>query len=200
MKAIFSTLQSSIRDLLPIVLVIAFFQVVVLQQALPNVLDILLGTLFAVIGLSLFIRGLEMGLFPIGESMARAFAKKGSVAWLLIFSFCLGFGTTVAEPALIAVAAEAANVAAEAGAITNSTEARASYSNGLRMTFALSVGFAIVIGVLRILRNWPIQYLIIGAIFWSSRLPQSPLKKSSVLPTTAAASQRRPSRCLWSQL
>lgn len=56
-----------------------------------------------------------MGLFPIGETMAQAFARKGSVFWLLIFAFCLGFGTTVAEPALTAVADEAAEVAAEGG-------------------------------------------------------------------------------------
>ena len=65
--------------------------------------DILVGLLFVVLGLTLFIRGLEMGLFPIGETMAYAFARKGSVFWLLAFAFALGFGTTVAEPALIAV-------------------------------------------------------------------------------------------------
>ena len=113
-------------------------------------------------GLTFFIHGLEQGLFPIGESLAHAFARKGSVFWLLTFSFCLGFGTTVAEPALIAVSAEAAKVAAEGAMITNTTEAQADYANGLRYTVAFSVGLAIVIGVLRILRGWPIQWLIIG--------------------------------------
>lgn len=94
--------------------------------------------------------------------MAHAFARKGNVLWLLLFAFCLGFGTTVAEPALIAVAAEAATVAADGGMIIDSETARASYANGLRMTVAFSVGLAIVTGVLRILRGWPIQYLIIG--------------------------------------
>jgi hypothetical protein len=115
-----------------------------------------------VMGLTLFVRGLEMGLFPIGESMAYDFARKGSVSWLLAFAFALGFGTTVAEPALIAVAAEAANVAAVGGMIENSEVARDSYASGLRYTVALSVGFAIVLGVLRILKGWPIQYFIIG--------------------------------------
>jgi hypothetical protein len=90
---------------MPIVIVIATFQLLVLQQAVPNAGTLLLGTLFVVIGLALFVRGLEMGLFPIGESMAYAFARKGSLSWLLVFAFALGFGTTVAEPALIAVAA-----------------------------------------------------------------------------------------------
>jgi hypothetical protein len=103
-----------------------------------------------------------MGLFPIGESMAYAFARKGSVFWLLAFAFALGFGTTVAEPALIAVAGEAAEVAALGGMIEKSEAAMTSYASGLRYTVALSVGFAIVVGVLRILRGWPIQYLIIG--------------------------------------
>jgi hypothetical protein len=82
--------------------------------------------------------------------------------WLLAFAFCLGFGTTVAEPALIAVADEAAEVAANGGMIEASEGARASYAEGLRYTVAFAVGLAIVIGVLRILRGWPIQYLIIG--------------------------------------
>lgn len=152
----------SVRDLAPIVLVIGFFQLVVLQQPLPNLAELLFGTLMVVLGLTLFVRGLEMGLFPIGEHMAYDFARKGSVFWLLAFAFALGFGTTVAEPALIAVAGEAANVAAAGGMISDSNEARASYATGLRYTVAMSVGFAIVLGVFRILKGWPIQYLIIG--------------------------------------
>lgn len=162
MKALFAALIGSLRDLVPIVLVIAFFQVLVLRQPLPDIAGILLGVLFVVLGLTLFIRGLEIGLFPIGESMAHAFARKGSALWLLIFAFSLGFGTTVAEPALIAVAAEAAEVAAQGGVIATTDDARSSYATGLRMTVAVSVGFAIVLGVLRILKGWPIHYLIIG--------------------------------------
>ena len=122
----------------------------------------LIGLLLVVLGLTFFIFGLEMGLFPIGESMAQAFARKGSVFWLLTFSFCLGFGTTIAEPALTAVAAEAAEVAAEGGVIPNSLDEMEHYANGLRFTVALSVGIAILLGVLRILKGWPIQYMIIG--------------------------------------
>ncbi|MCB1728146.1 MAG: DUF1538 domain-containing protein, partial [Gammaproteobacteria bacterium] len=113
-------------------------------------------------GLAMFVRGLEMGLFPIGESMAYAFARKGSLSWLLLFAFALGFGTTVAEPALIAVADEAAEVAAVGKMIEDTPEARESYADGLRVTVALSVGFAILVGVLRIIRGWPIHYLIIA--------------------------------------
>lgn len=155
-------LLESLRDLGPIILVVSFFQIVVLDQPFPNLERVLGGLVLVVLGLTLFIRGLEMGLFPIGESMAQSFARRGSLAWLLAFAFALGFGTTVAEPALIAVADEAADIRAEAGAIGNSETARASYALGLRYTVALSVGFAILLGVLRILKGWPIQRLIIG--------------------------------------
>ena len=154
-------MAGSLRDLLPILLVVAFFQLVVLQQPIDNIGQLVAGVVFVVAGLTFFIVGLEQGLFPIGENMAYSFARKGSVGWLLTFAFALGFGTTVAEPALIAVAAEAATVAAEGGMIETSEAARAGYAQGLRLTVALSVGLAIVIGVLRILKGWPIQWLII---------------------------------------
>ncbi|WP_215404451.1 DUF1538 domain-containing protein [Vibrio gigantis] len=160
--ALFRSMLGSLRDLLPIVAVIAFFQFAVLQEPLPHFLSILTGLGLVVFGLTFFIFGLEMGLFPIGESMAQAFARKGSVFWLLTFAFCLGFGTTIAEPALTAVAAEAAEVAAEGGVIPNTLDEMEEYADGLRFTVALSVGIAILLGVLRILKGWPIQYMIIG--------------------------------------
>jgi len=152
----------SARDMLPIILVITFFQLVVLQQPIPNFFEIATGIVFVVIGLTLFVQGLNMGLFPIGEAMAYSFAKKGSLFWLLLFAFALGFGTTVAEPALIAVADEAAAAAASGGVIDDSDKSRHAYALGLRLTVALSVGFAIFVGVIRIVKGWPIQYLIIG--------------------------------------
>ena len=164
MKLLKSTLNSlfdSLRDLLPIILVIGFFQFAVLQQPIPNFGEIAIGIIFVVIGLTLFVQGLNLGLFPIGETMAFEFASKGSLFWLLCFAFALGFGTTVAEPALIAVAKEAAKIAANGGMIEASEQSMASYADGLRLTVALSVGFAIVIGVFRIIKGWPIQYLIV---------------------------------------
>ncbi len=154
--------RDSIQDLAPIILVIGVFQLLILRQPIPDIEKLLVGTLLVVIGLNFFMRGLEMALFPIGESIAHAFARKGSLFWLLAFSFSLGFGTTVAEPALIAVASEAATIAAEGGMIMNSELARSNYATGLRLTVAVSVGIAIMIGVIRILKGWPIQYLIIG--------------------------------------
>jgi hypothetical protein len=153
-------LGSSFLDLAPILAVVIIFQVLVIKQPIPDLGSLLMGTVFVVLGLTLFIQGLELGLFPIGESMAYAFARKGSVTWLLIFAFCLGFGTTVAEPALIAVANEAANIAAKGNLIAADLEAKAGYAMGLRLSVALSVGFAIMVGVLRIIKGWPLHYLI----------------------------------------
>ena len=161
-KGLAHLLMEAARDLLPIVLVIAFFQAVVIRQPFPNLTEILVGTMLVILGLAFFVRGLEMGLFPLGESMAQAFARKGSVMWLMVFAFALGFGTTVAEPALIAVAAEASKTVAEGGLIASDEGALDDYAYGLRMTVALSVGFAIVIGVLRIIKGWPIQWVIIA--------------------------------------
>ncbi|MBT7087082.1 MAG: DUF1538 domain-containing protein [Desulfobacterales bacterium] len=155
-------LWASFKDLLPIILVIAFFQIVVIRQPLPNFVDVVVGGVLVVFGLMFFVQGLEMGLFPIGEAMAQALARKGSLIWLLIFAFLLGFSTTVAEPALIAVSAEAAEIAAGGDLIPSSKESIQSYALGLRLSVAFSVGLAILIGVLRILRGWPIHYLIIG--------------------------------------
>ena len=117
-------ITDSLRNLAPVIVVICFFQFFVLRQSFPDVYDLLVGALLVALGLTLFIKGLETGLFPIGESMAYAFARKGSLGWLLLFSFCLGFGTTVAEPALIAIAGEAAKIAAEEGVIENAEIAR----------------------------------------------------------------------------
>ena len=162
MKELVKALKESVRDLTPIVLVVVFFQLVVLQQPFPELMKMLVGLLMVVLGLTLFVHGLRTGLFPIGEGMAYDFARKGSLLWLLLFAFLLGFGTTVAEPALIAVADEAATVAVEGGMIDNTEDSHANYAFGLRLTVAISVGFAILIGVFRIIRGWPVQYLIIG--------------------------------------
>jgi hypothetical protein len=153
---------ATLKDLAPIILVIVFFQVAVLQQPFPNLDKVLGGLVLVMVGLALFIQGLETGLFPLGEAMAGAFARKGSLAWLLAFAFALGFGTTVAEPALIAVAGEAARAAAEAGLIASREAALERYADGLRMTVAVSVGVALMLGVVRILKGWPIPYFMIG--------------------------------------
>ncbi|UYG01547.1 MULTISPECIES: DUF1538 domain-containing protein [unclassified Halomonas] len=156
-------LKNSLRDLTPIVLVMGFFQLVVIRQPLPDTLalaDLAFGILCVLLGLTLFIKGLELGLFPLGERLAHAFVTKGSLFWLLLFAFALGFGSTVAEPALIAVAARAGQVLFDGGLIEQTSQAR--FALTLRMVVALSVGAAVVLGVMRIIKGWPLPPLIVG--------------------------------------
>ena len=156
------TLRDSARDLAPIILVVAAFQILVLRQPVADLLDLVVGCVCVVLGLALFVQGLEAALFPIGAMLADGLARKASLPWLLVFAFGLGFGTTVAEPALIAVSEEAARVAAVEGIVGHDPAERDAYALGLRFSVALAVGFAGLIGVYRILRGWPIHYLIIG--------------------------------------
>lgn len=160
LHAICFPLWNSLRDLLPIIAVVAVFQLLVFQQPLRNLGQLLLGLSLIVVGLSLFIAGLRMGLFPLGEGMAHDFARKGSVPWLILFAFCLGFGTTFAEPALITIANEAAQVkfAEQAG-----DEARAlqrTFALTLRTTVAIAVGIAMMLGVMRVIKGWPVRYFM----------------------------------------
>ncbi len=152
----------SLRDLLPIVLVIAVFQIFVIRQPVTGFGSLLVGAVLVVAGLTFFIFGLRIALFPVGEGLAHALARKGSVFWLFTFAFLLGFGTTIAEPALLAVADEASKVAVDAGFIEATEAARTSYALGLRLVVALSVGVALLIGVFRILADWSLPVMIIG--------------------------------------
>ena len=160
--ALLKKLGAAFLDLVPIILVIAFFQLFILRQPLPNLGEVLVGAVLVVVGLMVFVEGLDMGLFPIGDAMATSLARKGSLPWLLVFGFGLGFTTTVAEPALIAVSGKAAEVATQAGLIPPGPSSAQNYALGLRLTVACSVGFAIAVGVLRILRGWPVHWLVIG--------------------------------------
>ncbi|TAN65894.1 MAG: DUF1538 domain-containing protein [Methylobacter sp.] len=156
-------LFSSFLDLAPIFAVVLVFQVLVIRQPIPDVDSVIVGTLFVILGLTLFIQGLEQSLFPIGESMAYAFARKGSLFWLLGFVFCLGFGAAIAEPGLISVVEKAANIASNSKLIEPTEAAKADYALELRITVAVSIGLAILVGVLRLLRGWPVYYPVFFA-------------------------------------
>ncbi len=145
------TLFHSARNLLPIVLVVAFFQFAVLQQTPDQIGSILVGLLIVVIGVALFLQGLDMGIFPIGKNLSDEFAAKGSLPWLMLFGFCMGFGTVVAEPALIAVAEQAERISN--GRIQPLT---------LRLLVATSVGAVIALGVVRIILGLPLHWMMIG--------------------------------------
>jgi len=144
-------LKESFRDLIPIVLVILFFQLAILQTIPEDWIPTTMGMIIVGIGLAIFLQGLEIGIFPVGEGLARDFAKSGSTIWIMLFAFAIGFGTTIAEPALAVIADKAAAISS--GRID---------ANTLRYVVALSVGFAILLGVYRIIKGHPIHYYIIA--------------------------------------
>ena len=149
-KTFFILLKESFRDLMPIVLVIIFFQGLIIESVPENWLSTSIGLVIVGFGLAIFLMGLEIGLFPIGEGLASEFAHKGSLKWILIFGFLIGFGTTIAEPALVVIADKAAAISS--GRID---------ATFLRGVVAFSVGFAIVLGAYRIVKGHPIHYYII---------------------------------------
>ena len=144
-------LKESFRDLIPIVIVILFFQLLIIQNIPADWFTTTIGMIIVGIGLAIFLQGLEIGIFPVGEGLARDFAKSGSTMWILVFGFMIGFGTTIAEPALLVIAQKAAGISS--GRIDADT---------LRYVVAGSVGFAILLGVFRIIKGHPIHYYIIA--------------------------------------
>jgi nitrogen regulatory protein PII len=127
-----------------------FFQLAIIQTVPENWLTTSIGLAIVGVGLAVFLLGLEVGIFPVGEKLASDFARKGSTFWIVLFSFMIGFGTTVAEPALVVIAQKASMISC--GRIDATV---------LRLVVAFSVGFAIVLGVWRIIKGHPIHYYII---------------------------------------
>jgi hypothetical protein len=169
MKDFYLSFQDSILstalDLIPVVLLVVFFQKIILKQSFPNLQKVIVGLVLVIIGLSMFMLGLDMALFPIGEMMATQLSAPEFVGnigqtevdwksyyWIYIFAACIGFSTTVAEPSLIAVAIKAHQ--ASGGTISK---------NGLRYTVALGVAFALTLGTFRIVTGTPLYiYILIG--------------------------------------
>ena len=143
-------LGESLRNLTPIVLVVLVFQALVLQQVPEGLWPMVIGLSIVVLGVALFLMGLELAVFPIGKTLADELAARGSLPWLMIFGFCLGFGAVVAEPALIAVADQAQLISG--GQIDAFT---------LRMLVATSVGLVVSVGVLRIVLGLPLHWMMI---------------------------------------
>jgi hypothetical protein len=163
LTAIAQALVSTLTDVLPIAAILLFFQLVVLRRPIPNLRRVLIGLVYVMLGLALFLVGLEEALFPLGRVMARqltdpAFIAAGSAldwsdyGWVYAFAFAIGFSTTIAEPALIAVAYKAREVS---GGAVNAW--------GLRAAVALGVAIAIAVGAFRIVTGTPLHlYRIAG--------------------------------------
>ncbi len=152
LNSLIKMLSESVKDLLPLIGVLILFQLFVLRLPIPNIKNIVMGTLYAVIGLFLIIRGMNIGLFPLGESMGINFAQKGSIFWTGLFAFSLGYATTIAEPALIVISLKSEDISQ--GVIT---------SWQLRNTVAIGVAIGITYGVIRIIFNISLSWsLIVG--------------------------------------
>ena len=161
------TLFNTLKDVLPIILLIIFFQLIVLKQPIPHLKKVILGGAYVVLGLSLFLMGLEKALFPVGKIMATQLSDPAFIGattselsnwrsyyWIYIFAALIGFSTTIAEPSLIAVAIKAGEVSA--GTIS---------PWGLRITVALGVAFALALGTFRIVTGTPLFiYIMVGYI------------------------------------
>ena len=144
-------LAEMVRDVLPIIITILFFQYLVLRRGLTNPRRILSGFALVVLGLYAFVVGLKLGLFPIGTSMAEQLMSMEGFAFVYLFAFMIGFATTMAEPALIAIGHQAEQAAA--GTING---------NAIRIIVAVGVAVGITLGVHRIISGDSIHQYIIG--------------------------------------
>ncbi|AOY89820.1 hypothetical protein BKP64_17510 [Marinobacter salinus] len=154
LRAFSHSLVHALKNLFPIIAVVVFFQLVILQQIPENTLMMAAGLLIVAVGVALFLQGLELSIFPVGKSLSNQFARKGSVPVLLSFGFAMGFSAVVAEPALIAVAQQAEEISE--GKIKALT---------LRILVAVSVGLVVALGVFRTIFGYPLHwFMIIGYI------------------------------------
>ena len=160
---------ATLRDILPILGLIVCFQLFVLRQPIPHLRRLVVGGVYVVLGLSLFLIGLEKALFPVGRIMASqlsspsfvapdgdvaALSHWSSYAWVYVFAAMIGFSTTIAEPSLFAVAIKASAVSG--GVITQW---------GLRITVAVGVAVGIALGTFRIVSGTPLYiYILAGYV------------------------------------
>jgi len=163
---IVNTLKTTVVDVLPIISIIIFFQLFVIRKPIPNIKKVSIGFVYVLIGLALFLLGLEKALFPLGKMMAEQLTSTSFLTnentlnevliwsdyfWIYIFSAAIGFSTTIAEPSLMAVALKAEEVSG--GAI---------HANNLRIAVAIGVAIGIAIGSFRIIVGHPLHYYIIA--------------------------------------
>ncbi|MFN3460774.1 MAG: DUF1538 family protein [Oceanibaculum sp.] len=139
------------RDLAPVILVIGFFQFAVVQETVPALGEKFVGLAFVLLGLTLFIAGLSWSLFPLGERLAEEFARRANLWLLLAFAFAVGFGSTVAEPALISVSWQAAM----AMTIDGTQDEIARTALLLRLSTSAAVGLSVMLSCIRIVLGWP---------------------------------------------
>jgi hypothetical protein len=145
-------LATMVRDVLPIIITILFFQYLILRRPLANPRKVIFGFLLVIVGLYAFVVGLKLGLFPIGTSMAEQLIQREGYLLIYIFAFMIGFATTMAEPALLAVGQQAEEAAS--GQVS---------ATAIRLLVAVGVAMGITIGVWRLVQGDPLHYYIIAS-------------------------------------
>jgi hypothetical protein len=140
-----------VRDVLPIIAVVVFFQYLVIRKPIAHVARVASGFVLVIVGLYAFVLGLKLGLFPIGQGMAEQLIALGAPFYLYLFAFAIGFATTLAEPALIAIGQKAEE--AGKGKLNG---------NRIRLLVALGVAVGITVGVHRILTGDSIHYYVMA--------------------------------------
>ncbi|MDJ0939275.1 MAG: DUF1538 family protein, partial [Woeseiaceae bacterium] len=159
-------LLATVRDVTPIVVIIFGFQIFILRRPIPNLKKIITGFILVLFGLAFFLEGLELALFPLGRLMAQQLTDPTFIAgtdaaanmafgwwdyrWVYLFAFAIGFATTVAEPALLAVAIKANEVSAGSIGVW-----------GLRIAVAIGVAVGLSLGAYRIISGTPLYWYII---------------------------------------
>jgi len=156
-------LLATAKDVVPVLLLLVFFQMVVLRRPLPRPGRIIFGFGLVLVGMACFLGGLDLALFPVGRSMAVALTERAqggggvswaSYGWVYLFAFVLGVSTTIAEPSLIAVAQKA-----------EEASRRSISAWGLRIAVALGVGIGIALGTFRIVTGTPLHwYILVGYV------------------------------------
>jgi len=166
LQDIFHTTVSTLGDVAPIIMTLFFFQLVILKQPIDHIAKTLKGLCFVVVGLALFLVGLEKAIFPLGDTMARQLTNPlflypdGEIGlylwqdytWVYLFGFLIGFATTLAEPALIAVALKAQEISGESISAL-----------GLRIAVALGVAIGVAMGCFRIVTGGELWAFIMVA-------------------------------------
>ena len=159
LESLARTLAGTVWDVLPIIVVVSVFQLLVIRRPIPNLRRVVLGFVYVLLGLALFLEGLDRALFPFGRLMAEQLTPDGGAShwwwdyqWVYLFAVAIGFSTTIAEPSLIAVALKANHVSG--GAIS---------TWGLRIAVAIGVALGIGLGAYRIVSGTPLYWYIIAA-------------------------------------
>jgi hypothetical protein len=168
-QKILHTLGTTVADVLPIIVIIVGFQVLVIRRPIPNLGRVMLGFMYVLVGLVFFLQGLEMALFPIGKLMAQQLTAPEFIAglphtseaakdldgshylWIYAFALAIGFSTTIAEPALLAVALKAHQVSGGVIGVW-----------GLRLAVAIGVAIGIGLGTYRIITGTPLHWYIMA--------------------------------------